>query len=397
MKVWLVNPFDNTPMEGYRPQRYWLMARAFRRAGHEVVYWTSDFSHATKRMREFVATVSDGFAVEMIETMPYRRNVCLSRVRSHKKLAKEWERRAEVQKEKPDIIIASMPPLSLCDAAREYAASCGALFIADVQDACPETFGRVLPRFVFSLLGMRRIAKRIYTESDGVSAVAMRYVDLALEYGCRVPTAVFGHSIEWKGGVRENKRNDGVLRLAYIGNMSMSYDLETLVRCVAEMDGVTLDIAGNGPDLQRVKDLVESLGTARSNITFHPYLNERELAGLLLDCDAGVVPMFPDSCVGVPGKMADYAASGLKVIECLGGETAMLVDRFGVGAHYEAGDVLSLRKAIEAVRVIDNGKGQEAFARNFNATDVMDGYVEWAAGVMRRKNDWGNALGPHAC
>ena len=126
-------------------------------------------------------------------------------------------------------------------------------------------------------------------------------------------------------------------------------------------------------------------------------MNERELASLLLDCDAGVVPMFPDSCVGVPGKMADYAASGLKVIECLGGETARLVDRFGVGTHYEAGNVLSLHKAIETVRVIDDGKGQEAFARNFNATDVMDGYVEWGAGVMRRKNDWGNALGPHAC
>jgi len=395
MKVWLINPFDNTPMEGYRPQRYWLMGRAFRRAGHEVVYWTSDFSHATKRKRELVDSVEDEIEVEMLETQPYPRNVCLSRVRSHRKLAGEWTRRANSRKEKPDIIIASMPPLGLCDEARKFAAHCGALFIADVQDAWPETFERILPRFVFSLLGLRRVARCIYTESDGVSAVAMRYIDLALKYGCKVPTAVFGHSIEECGAAERQKRKDGILRLAYIGNMSLSYDLETLIRCVSEMDGVTLDIAGNGPDHQRLKKLSDKLNAGCSNIRFHDYLDENQLADLLSSCDVGVIPMFPESCVGVPGKMADYAAAGLKVVECLGGETATLVDRFGVGLHYQAGDVKSLSKAIDAVGNIDNENVKVAFARNFNAEEVMDGYVEWVAGVMRRKKDWGNTLGPH--
>ena len=390
MKVWLVNPFDNTPMEGYRPQRYWLMGRAFIRAGHEVVYWTSDFSHATKQKRELVVSVEDGIEVEMLETQPYSRNVSLSRVRSHRKLACEWTRCANSKKEKPDIIIASMPPLGLCDSARKFAAHCGALFIADVQDAWPETFERILPGVVFSLLGLRRVARRIYTESDGVSAVAMRYVDLALKYGCEAPTAVFGHSIEQRVGAERQKRKDEILRLAYIGNMSTSYDLETLIRCVFEMGGVTLDIAGNGPDRQRLKKLSEKLNAGCSNIRFHDYLDENQLADLLSSCDVGVIPMFPESCVGVPGKMADYAAAGLKVVECLGGETAALVDRFGVGTHYQAADMKSLRKAIDAVKKIDNENVKDAFARNFNATEVMDGYVEWVAGVMRRKKDWGS-------
>ena len=390
MKVWLINPFDNIPMEGYRPQRYWLMGRAFRRAGHEVVYWTSDFSHATKRKRELVASIDDDIAVEMLETQPYPRNVCLSRIRSHRRLAREWARRAEAKGDKPDVIIASMPPLGLCDAARKFAVRCGALFIADVQDAWPETFERILPGFVFSLLGLRRIARRIYTESDGVSAVAERYIDLAHKYGSRVSTVVFGHSIEGCSAISDKRVSDEVLRLVYIGNMSLSYDLETLIRCVSGMDDVTLDVAGNGPDRQRLMDLAEQLKTRRSNIMFHDYLNEAELASLLLTCDAGVIPMFPDSCVGVPGKMADYAAAGLKVVECLGGETAGLVDRFGVGTHYQAGDVTSLRNAIASVKNINNENARAEFARNFDATEVMDGYVEWVSGVMRCKKGWGN-------
>ena len=39
MNVWIANPFDNLPPEGARPQRYWLMARAFARAGHAVTLW----------------------------------------------------------------------------------------------------------------------------------------------------------------------------------------------------------------------------------------------------------------------------------------------------------------------------------------------------------------------
>jgi glycosyltransferase involved in cell wall biosynthesis len=273
-----------------------------------------------------------------------------------------------------------MPPLGLCDAARAYAARCGALFVADVQDAWPETFERVLPRFVLSAMGLRRTARRIYAGSDGVSAVAERYVDLARGYGCRAPCAVFGHCIE--GRARAAKTDDGVLHLAYIGNMSMSYDLETLVRVVAGMENVTLDIAGNGPDRARLEKLVASTAGA-ANVRMHPYLGETELARLLDSCDAGVIPMFPDSCVGVPGKMADYAAAGLRVVEWLGGETAAIVDRYAVGTHYAAGDTVSLGKAIAAVAKMGKNAGGEDFAGNFDASAVMARYVEWTMALSR--------------
>ena len=48
MNIWIINPFDNLPVEGYRPQRYWLMSEAFARAGHAVTLWTQDWSHARK-------------------------------------------------------------------------------------------------------------------------------------------------------------------------------------------------------------------------------------------------------------------------------------------------------------------------------------------------------------
>lgn len=381
MTVWIINPYDNLPQEGNRPQRYWLMARAFVRAGHEVVYWTSDFSHATKARRVFVDGVADepGIRLIQIPTRPYSRNICLARVFSHRMLARDFWRMAHTADlPRPQIVIASMPPLGLCEAARRVAASTGARFIADVQDAWPETFERLLPRFVWSLIGMRRTARRIYCGADGVSAVAKRYLDLAQSYGCTAPTFRAGHSIESASGIsRHEEKSGGRLRLVYAGNMSLSYDLETVIRTVAGREDVTLDIAGNGPDRAHL----ERLGRA-GNIRFHGYLGERDLHGLLQACDVGIVPMFPESCVGVPGKLADYAAAGLRIVESLGGETAEIVERYRVGVHYEAGNAESFVSALEQIRDSVRAGDFAGFQTHFDARQVMDGYVQWATGLL---------------
>lgn len=391
MRVWIINPFDNLPSEGYRPQRYWLMARAFAVAGHDVTYWTSDFSHASKKRRNIVKKVEDGFVVKMVPTLAYPTNICIKRVLSHRRLAQDWFASAGRATIAPDIVIASMPPLGLCDAARRFAAGCGAMFIADIQDAWPETFERVMPKFFLSVLGLYRKAKRVYREADGISAVAMRYVELAQKYGSDAPMMEFGHCIDMTTRAVNPSVDDSTLRLAYVGNMSLSYDLETVIRAVADMEGVSLGIAGNGPDKERLERLANDAG----NIKFNGYLGDEDLAKLLASCNVGLVPMFPDSCVGVPGKLADYAAARLKVIGSLEGETAELVDRYNVGGHYKSGDVESLRQAIMDIRGKIPTPNPPGFAAHFDAVTVMDAYVKWVQGLCRCRQDWGSTHGPH--
>ena len=101
MTFWIVNPFDNLPPEGLRPQRYWLMARAFAQAGHKVVYWSADFSHAYKRARDVAALAGrhEGFALRLVHEPPYPKNICLRRLWSHWRFARNWlaAARAEVK------------------------------------------------------------------------------------------------------------------------------------------------------------------------------------------------------------------------------------------------------------------------------------------------------------
>lgn len=375
MTVWMVNPFDNLPAEGMRPQRYWLMARAFARAGHRVVLWSSDFSHATKAKRRFVREVDDGFAVRLVPTRGYAKNICLARILSHRRLAEDWLRLAMKEDAKPDVIIASTPPLGLCDAARRFAGEADALFVADIMDAWPETFYRVAPKCLFAPL--RRIARRIYTKADAISAVSKRYIELAASYGATSPTHCCNHGIEI-GERGTGNRVQGTVdkeRIVYAGAMGMSYDLETVIDAVRGMDEATLDIAGGGPKESALRE--RASGCAR--IRFHGYLGDEELRALLASSSIGVVPMFPDSCVGIPYKLADYAAAGLKVVESLGGEAGEIVARYKAGLHYEAGNAESLREAIVAASKMPSP--DPGFASHFDAQKIMSGYVDWVEGL----------------
>lgn len=380
MTVWIVNPFDNLPAEGNRPQRYWLMARAFAAAGHKAVLWTSDFSHATKARRKMVREVDDGFQVRMVATMPYPANICWQRVLSHGKLARDWLRQARLEAARPDVVIASTPPLGLCDAARRFAREAGAKFVCDIMDAWPETFYRIAPRWL--LHPLRRVAGRIYTGADAVSAVSKRYLELAAGYGAKSPMHCCNHGILLRQGGggkvaiggqgRESAQQNAGAHLVYIGAMGLSYDLETVIEAVRTLEDATLDIAGGGPK----EALLREKASGCPRVRFHGYLGDEELRALLSRSSIGIIPMFPDSCVGIPYKLADYAAAGLKVVESLGGEAGELVSKYNAGRHYEAGNAESLKQAIVAAGGL-KGHDASAFAALFDAERIMSEYVKW--------------------
>lgn len=398
MNVWIVNPFDNLPAEGYRPQRYWLMSKAFAAAGHDVVFWTSDFSHASKRKREFVRECAlPGVETRLVPTLPYPRNICLKRITSHSRLAKDWARMAGACGTKPDVVVASLPPLGLCRAAMRFAKSCGALFVADIMDAWPETFGRIVPGFM--LAPLKAVARSIYCGADAVSAVAARYGELAKSYGATCPVKCCYHGIEVENGeegsgkreagvtsscsfAEKRETGSGAVKLVYIGAMGESYDLETAIAAVKEMPGFTLDLAGSGPK----EAALRAQASDRDRIRFHGYLRDDNLKALLRSCDIALVPMFPDSCVGVPYKLADYAAARLRVAECLGGETQSLVERFGAGGHYEPRNVASLKSRLAGLAVGPaEGWDAQGFVDEFDASRIMSDYVSWVAALAEGK------------
>ena len=392
MVVWIVNPFDNLPLEGYRPQRYWLMARAFARAGHTVTLWTSDFSHALKAPHTFNDPnvlndrkgfiTADGFRLRLMPTRPYPTNICLRRIASHRALARTWRKMAEAEATSPDVVIASTPPLSLCSAARRYCTAHHIPLVVEVMDAWPENFERVVPRWF--LAPLRRAARANYRAAAAITVVADRYAELVKTYGAIAPIRLFHHGIEQPPSVpRPPSRDPATLTLAYAGNMGKSYDLATAIDTVKGMEGVRLELAGTGPDEGRLRE--RAAGCDR--ILFRGQLDDAGLRAMLAAGDAALIPMFDDACVGVPYKLADYAAAGLPILNTLRGETERLLEQFGVGITYAAGDAGALRAALERLKAADRAKlsdGARQLAERFDAARIYPAFVRFVEETSAR-------------
>ncbi len=395
MRIWINNPFDNVPGEGGRPHRYTFLAQALSDAGHEVVLWSSDFSHPLKRKR-VLNLAETKYRVILLPTRPYADNVCLNRALSHYEYARSWRQTALAavnsrDMKAPHIILTSMPPLEIGLAAQTLQRVFACKLVVDIQDAWPETFYRLLPlpawmrpffgKVIFALYHHR--AKKIYTKADRVTAVAESYLELARSYGaCNVAREPFylGTNVAVDSASRHvaPRKVGSVLNMIYVGIMGRMHDLATVIACVGRDSRVYFHLAGAGPDEKRLK----RLAAGRPNIIFHGYLADTQLHGLLNEMDVGVLPMKRESYVAVPNKLIDYAAHGLPILSSLGGESAALLKRYQAGITYIPGKNESLQHGVDLLREDREQRvrlGQGAFrlaCEQFDARKIYAAFVK---------------------
>ncbi len=400
MNVWINNPFDNLPGEGRRPQRYSLLCRALVKAGHQVVWWSSNFSHPQKNYRrlEPIYMTPEGFEVRLIPVPPYKTNISLRRAWNHRCYAKNWEKLAIAAVEsgelpKPDVVLTSSPPLDTAASARKFRELWGCKCVVDVMDAWPKSFHRVIPgpEWLQSLLGRivfaraHHLAKRAFCEADAVSALGFSHLSFATQYGVKAPRHVSYPGILRmnNGAYRYNLDESEPLRLIYVGNMGRSYDLLTLIRAIHTLteagERIILDIAGSGPD----EAMLRREAKKNPHIHFHGYLGTEDTQQLLADSDLSIIPMFPDSFVSIPYKLVDYASAGLPIICSLTGETQRMIERYRAGTMYKAGDKDDLVRVLKSYlhqrsRITQESLASARIAReNFMMETIYPEFVQF--------------------
>jgi len=396
MVVWICNPFDSLPGEGARLQRYGLLCKAFAQVGHHVVWWSSDWNHVKKNVRNASLGKIDGVDIRLIPTFPYRRNIGLSRVFSHWRYACSWERlgcQAVRRRElaKPDLIVASLPPLDTAVILQRLCKRLNAVGVVDIMDAWPETFERVFP--YWTLAPLRFLARKALRGADAVSAVGQTYLAIARQHIAESkPSYMCYHGVEINPIGRTASAS--VLRFLYIGNMASSYDLLTWVRAFAELkkEGLhaSLDLVGDGPLRPAIQLEIEKMQVSPC-VRLHEWQTSEGMAQFLRQADVGVVPNIPDSYVAVPYKLADYTAAGVPVLSCLTGETHDLIRKYAAGWHYTAGDVQSLKATIRTLieqkaspDVQTAGTNARHMAETcFDAKQIYPAFVNWLEGIVR--------------
>ncbi len=340
---------------------------------HNVEIITSDFYHTEKRFRNKTA-VKLPFKVTFLHETGYPKNISLKRFYSHYIWGRNLKKYLEKRK-KPDVIYCAVPSLSAPLVASDYCEKNKIRFVIDIQDLWPEAFQMIVNVPVISdivFLPFKIMADRIYKRADAICAVSKTYVDRAMSVNkkCNRGVPVFlGTNLDTfdknaKANMVERSEADG-LRLAYCGTLGSSYDLTCVIDAldIVKRKGFQppkFIVMGDGPDKDRFVQYACNKGV---DADFVGLLSYDKMCGMLKSCDMTVNPIIHGAAQSIINKHADYAASGLPVLNTQEGrEYRKLVKDYKMGFNCRNGDAEDL--ADKLIKLINSPKLRKKMGNN---------------------------------
>lgn len=397
--IWLINPYGPVPGEDWREYSFTMMADALMRAGHDVIWWTSNFSHHFKKFRSIGwndLRVNDRFLVRLVPTPGYEKNFGLGRL--VRDIAFSYRVYSHGKKlSPPDCIIYYESPLTLGYAGQKLAKHHRKPVVFDQMDLWPELIEKGFPKFLQSLihlilLPVYKSRKKVYSQLDAVIGLAKTYLEVPMREAPILrsrPNAVIYNGIDvmaFRDSMKISRLPEGILPrkeekevwAVFAGSLGSSYDIATLLEAAEQLEKsssrVRIIIAGDGPFRGRVESYVAEKYHTR--LCYVGNLSPDNLAALYNTCDIALCTYSDRSNVEMPDKIYDYTAAGLPVINSLRGEVRDVIREKRMGLQYKAGDPADLIAVLEKLANDDVLRGE--MARNSYDTGMLyDRYVQY--------------------
>ena len=138
---------------------------------------------------------------------------------------------------------------------------------------------------------------------------------------------------------------------AFGGNIGSVQNIECIIRAVAEirdLNGFSVEIYGDGSELQNCKKLSTELGTDEK-ITFFGRVTWDELKERYNNADAFLLTLKPEGIIGqtVPAKLQEYMSGGRTVIASIDGAAKEIIEESRCGICVPADDHKALADAMK--------------------------------------------------
>lgn len=330
---------------------------------HTVEIVTSNFIH-TKKAHRGKPEKEWPFKITFLREPGYSKNVCLTRFYSHFIWGLNLLNYLKKRK-KPDVVFCAIPSLTGPYLIAKYCKNNNIKFVIDIQDLWPEAYKMVFNIPVLSdviFAPFTFLANYIYKRADEIVAVSQTYVDRALKVNRKTK---IGHSVflgtnlsDFDNNVNNNpidekfpiniphKKKDE-LWLAYCGTLGASYDLTCVFKALEIIKNKGINspkfiIMGDGPRKQEFENYAN---LKNLDVFFTGRLSYPQMCSLLYYCDITVNPITKGAAQSIINKHADYAASGLPVIntqEC--NEYRDLIETYKMGFNCINGNAQDLAR-----------------------------------------------------
>ncbi|MBI2187970.1 MAG: glycosyltransferase [Acidobacteria bacterium] len=401
MHVWVIKDGEVLPLDPSSSRmRTGMLATELCRRGHTVTWWASTFSHQTKERlfdRDTVVRIDSRLQLRLLHGGIYRRNVSLRRAIHHRIVGRRFARAAR-SVPRPDVVVAALPTIDLAYHAARYCEASKVPLVVDVRDPWPESLVDKCPPLLQS------VARRLLAYEYRRAAAALR--------GATAIAAITPGCLQWGLDLAGRQRSsaDAVFALGaepirpvgaptaavrdvltrirdkvvfiYVGTFGHSYQLGLVADVAEDLDRRGVEeahfvLAGDGQQLAGLRRRAARL----RNLTVTGWLNRTDRGHLLAAASVGLAPLLSvPQALG--NKVCEYLAAGLPLLTSLRGETGDLIRSHGVGYLYRAGDVTSLRAAVEAMlsapteRARMAARSRELFEHRFQACHIYSAYAD---------------------
>ena len=259
MKVGIINCFDTYE------HRADLIRDTLKKNGYDVQVYTSDYLHIEKKKR---TDNKEGYV--LFHAAPYKRNLSLKRLFSHRNLSRDIVAYLEKSHYTPDLIWVLLPPNSFAkDAAKLKSTKPNIKIVFDVIDLWPETMplGLAKKYFPFSVWASLRnenlrCADFVFTECDLYREKISKYLPAK-----KTETLYLAHPLSTYKP--ELSLPADRLNLCYLGSINNIIDIEMIagiIRQIRKQTPVNLHIIGDG---EKRDELIHAAENAGASVDYH--------------------------------------------------------------------------------------------------------------------------------
>lgn len=330
--------------------------------GDDVIYLTGDYDTMT---REYYHLTDDN--VKQLPVMPYHKNISFQRIYSHYKFAKQIYK--QIQKEKPDLIYAMVPPNFMAHFIAKYKKQNPHIkVIFDIFDMWPETFpnqrAKSLLAVPFKVWGGLRaknlpLANMVITECQSFHEYVQQQGDvqhLTTLYPYKKENTL---PLEYS----ENEK----LNICYLGSINNIIDIPKIVDVLTQIRQkrlVCLHLIGNGEKKAHFIQLLK-----QANVEVIDYGNVFDMAEkqrIFNQCAFGINVLKPSVFIGLTLKTIDYFNGGLPILNTVPKDTYEWIVKHQAGINLNDSD--SIEKIVSCTQ-------KEILKMKHNARDVYRRYL----------------------
>lgn len=397
MKIWIVSDGEPLPSDkNARLRRMGMLAEKLANRNHEVRWFSSNFHHYNKEFRSdknVILEIKENYLIHLISTKGYKKNVSFARIKHYKDLSTKFKSMASTL-EKPDVILATMAPIELSKAVKEFAQSNNIAYVVDIRDLWPDVYYDVIPEKLHRILDFyvnnsRKKLSKVLSNSDSIIGVTPHFLNYGLtiskmearEYDQTFYTSYANNDYSFYGKNFEKywanyNLNSQDFIVTFIGNFGKQFNFDPLIESIKNFKNhnIKFVLCGTGENLDYFKELQNH----QNNIILPGWVGENEIFSLLSVSKIGIAPYknIPNFQLNTPNKFGEYLSASLPILTGVDGIMKELLEEYNCGYNYKNSDELTLyiKELYENEDVLEqmSEAAHKLFDKNFNADKVYE-------------------------